>query len=87
MQFSYEGDSLRLADSLQQEIIGILKEGYVGSYELRSSGPNGFFTIDCSVEKIPMGDYDALVFVADYDPKLETYRLISTASAENLLVK
>lgn len=87
MQFSYEGDSLHLADSLQQEIIGTLKEGYIGSYELRSSGPNGYFTINCSVEKIPGGDYDAFIFVADYDPNLETYRLISTATAENLLVK
>lgn len=87
MQFSYAGDSLRLADSLQQEIIGSLKEGYIGTYDLRSPGPNGFFTVSCSVEEIPGGEYDAFIFVADYDTELENYRLISTATAENLIVK
>ncbi len=87
LRFSYDADSLIAMLSPDELAVASLKQGYMGSMELNSKGPNGYFTMTCSVDNLKRGGYDAFIFVVDYDPNRESFRLISTALAENLMVK
>ncbi|SYZ72486.1 hypothetical protein TRIP_C20601 [Candidatus Zixiibacteriota bacterium] len=84
MRYSYDEDNLELTQEPNLSTLKKKPDGFIGTYEIIKSGPNGFCTIDIPLNGVKAGDYDVSLFVTTMDPATNKRRLISTASLEYL---